>query len=261
MKTMDFHNDWHVGDQLAQLHFLRKMCAAYPDLSFRQFMPDCYLWQMAEVVEDIDRITLHPNSQRPHDSVDSWINYNDFCGRHENYNNTYVDFYLEFYEHLAKRVGLESPVKTVADMLYDYPAILKPTTLSRMLNVLVINSAPLSDQYREYNPENFVTLIRNLVANGHRVAYTQKCQVTKAAVCTADAGLTVTGVGNLSLDCDYIVCVGTGPMWPTINVWNQSRVKGRFHLSTYSSLQYGPTYHDIMTFATLREKLKKAGVL
>jgi len=261
LKTLDFHNDWHVGDQLAQLHFLRKLCAAYPDLSFRQFMPDCYLWQMLEVVEDTDRITLHPNNQRPNDSVDSWINYNDFCGRHKNYHYQYVEFYLEFYEHLAGRVGLESPIKTVADMLYDYPAIRKSTPLSQPIGVLVINSAPLSEQFKDYNTGHFAALIQDLVAKGHKVAYTQKCPAPAEAICTTDAGLTVTGVGNLSLDCDYIISVGCGPMWPTINVWNQARVKSRWHLSTYSTLNYGPAYHDVMTISHLRSDLTKAGVL
>jgi len=237
------------------------MSTAYPDLSFRQFMPYCYLGQMAEVVEDIDRITIHPNSQRPANSVDSWINYNDFCGRHVNYHYNYIEFYLEFYAHLAKRVGLESPIRCVADMFYDYPAILKPTSLSRPISVLVINSTPLSKQYEEYSPDHFVTLIQDLTAKGHLVAYTQTCPVKLEALDTSMARLTVTGIGNLSLDCDYIVAVGTGPMWPTINVWNQVRVKSRWHLSTYSSLRYGPTYHDVTTISHLRNDLTKAGVL
>jgi hypothetical protein len=54
--------------------------------------------------------------------------------------------------------------------------------------------------------------------------------------CTADAGLSITGTGNLSLDAAHIIMIATGPAWPTFNIWNRDSVKFRIICSDKETL-------------------------
>jgi ADP-heptose:LPS heptosyltransferase len=263
MKTIAFYNDFHLGDQMALLLFLRKLSVRYPDIVFQHYMPGDYISQMLEVIADMPNVRVYHIDHRPAGAINGWIGsgHDELRAKHPGGSNEYVAFYLDWYRILAARAGLESPMQCVTDMLYDYPTILKPTCLSQRINVLVLNSRPLSGQYRDYSADHYVGLIRRLCDKGYRVAYTENCPAPSEAVSTAGANLSVTGIGNLSLDCDYIMGVATGPMWPTINIWNQMRVKGRFHLSTDSTLAYGPAYHDFKTFDAMSQELRNLGIL
>lgn len=220
-----------------------------PRHRFRHFMHGCYMGQMADVVCDIPTIEIHSldtedgkrvsagkliqshdRDMAPARARNVWKN----CGgewEHHPLRNDFAGFYVAWFAKLAAEMGLESPIKTPSDLLFDYPKLLQPAWLHEEgtwepeFDYLVINSRPCSGQFMAYDHVNyFDPLIQKLRSAGKSVVVTQDSTVAMAsgARCTASGEnpLTITQIGNLSLRCKNIVAVATGPLWPALNVWS-----------------------------------------
>lgn len=229
MTTHYSYNEFHIGDQILHLHFLRKLALRYPQHRFEHFMHVCYLDQLRDVVKDIPTIRIgaiesggirflnaHPEARNV------WKNADGYWESHP-LKNDFSRFYLRWFDKLAKEMGLESPLKTERDLLFDYPALLEPAWPGETFDYLVINSRPCSGQFLAYDRvEYFDPLLNNLVEAGKRVVATQQSDVAGVRY-TPDSRfcqpLTITQIGNLALRCKNIVGVATGPMWPTYSVW------------------------------------------
>lgn len=233
-----FHSycEFHFGDNLAHLHFLRALAKKYPEHTFTHAVYRCHLDQLQEAVEDLPNIKLE-DLEAPSPLFDRsaaanvWKNAAGFWQGHP-YRNDYGHFYLDFFAHLAREMGLENPFMRVSDLLFDYPAIKKPTLVGTF-DFLVVNSQPCSGQFRAYDDVNyFDPVIEALLLRGNRVAITQRSPLqekfnTEKLFCTRDHDLSISGVGNISLFTPNIIMVSTGPSWPTFNVWNKETVKFR----------------------------------
>jgi hypothetical protein len=225
------YNEWHLGDNATHLHFLRKLAIQHPDQHFVHAVRPALIPQLSEIVEDVPNIELIPFADRPKDSVNAWRNVGYLTptgGYWDNHptKNQWAPFHVDWFAHLAEQMGLKSPIATTEDLLFDYPAIQKKTPLSQKWSVLLVNSTPASNQYPDYDgPAYFDPIIAALQANGHTVCCTQP---TKTGIpCTSEAGLSITGIGNLSLTADHLIMISTGPSWPTFNIWNRDTVKLR----------------------------------
>lgn len=232
------HCALRLGDNLAHLHFLRKLAAAYPDHGFTHFCHGDYLDQLREVVSDIPRIRLTAFAEayfvsrwemRPPDalgSTNAWKNSSGFFDRHPQ-KETYSAVMLDWYHELARRLGLESPLHTREDLLFDYPALnaKKIKFQSDPFDILIVNSPPLSGQAPRFYSEQMDSLIGRL-AQSYRIVTTFR-RPGLDLPCTMDLNATVTGIGRLSQVCNAIVMVSTGPSWPTFNIWNRDSIKLR----------------------------------
>jgi hypothetical protein len=225
------YNEWHLGDNAVHMHFLRKLAIAHPDRRFVHATRPALIPQLKEVVEDLPNVEIVNFADRSKDSINAWKNAGALTPtggffdrsplKHE-----WAQFHLSLFSHIAGQMGLKSPFSKVEDLLFDYPALKKRNALSQPWSFLVINSCPGSGQFAAYDgPAYFDPLISALTAAGHSVCCTLPSKT--GAPCTADAGLTITGVGQLSLDATHIIMVSTGPSWPTFNVWNRQSVKLR----------------------------------
>lgn len=253
------HCDFHLGDNLIHLHFLRKLAARYPDERFVHAVHLCHTAQLREAIEDIPAIQLDNIEELQKadgarcrliasqtlgfdhiESRDVWKNAGGYWQGHRLKNN-YSGFYIEWFRRLAGLMGLESPFNLPGDLLFDYPAILDPERGAANANLrgpdfLLINSQPCSGQCRAYDRvEYFDPLIETLLKKNYRIAITQKSALQTIAhegplpegaeggtlYCTGDHGLSITGVGNLSLRCKHLIMVSTGPSWPTFNIWRK----------------------------------------
>ena len=85
---------------------------------------------------------------------------------------------------------------------------------------LLINSAPRSGQFPNYDADAFRELVRWLQGQGKSVVTTEP---TGLCPSTIEAGLSVWDIGRLSIDCGWILSVNTGPMWPTFNIWTDTK--------------------------------------
>ena len=236
--TFNTHCDLRLGDNLAHLHWLRKMAQVYPEHRFVNAAHLCYLNQLQEVVWDLPNLRLIPTEYKPGDSIDVWKNAGGYWETHL-LKNDYGRFYICFFRMIAEKMGLESPLNEPSDLLFDYPAILKPKAVSEPFDCLVINSAPQSGQWKKYNEANMNAMIA-VLARQMKVITTAKTPFDLA--CTNDPRLTytVTSIGSLSLHCKYIVMVSTGPSWPTFNIWNKETIKRRVILIDSENVNIAP---------------------
>jgi hypothetical protein len=217
---------WHLGDNLAHLHFLRKLAIQRPDLTFSHGCNGAYIPQLAEVIEDLPNIKLTTLKEQPRNSVNAWKNADGFFIHHPQQSN-YSAFFLDWFRVLAGKLGFETPFHVPADLLFDYPRLKIDKTNGLTCDFLVVNSTPKSAQLADFKPNYFEPLIAALFKKGHRIIVTQPTAVGPGIYCTSAHGLSVSDIGNISLRSTNIVGMVTGSIWPTFNVWNPATVKRR----------------------------------
>jgi hypothetical protein len=213
--------EWHLGDNLTHLLFLRKAAQANPDRAFGHYCQPGCLWQLLDFVDDVPNLKLFPLDQKPHGAINSHKCDGDYFWTHPK-RYRYVDFTLEWFDRLAGKLGVSNPITTSRGLLFDNPCIQRDCGIRQPVDVLVVNGAPKSEQFKPWTPDYFDTMIAALMKAGHSVMTT-----TSNFVGAPCALMTVAQLANLSLRVKAIVGVGTGPIFPMWNVWNVDTVKTR----------------------------------
>jgi len=221
--TVETHNDWHLGDNLIHLNFLRRVAQQMPNEKFIHAAKGNYLPQLYEVVDDLPNIELIELSQRSAKSIDCWKNRKGDFYNHPK-RNDWVQYHLEFFDGLARDLGVINPILVSDDLLFDYPAI--GARACGDFDVLIVNSEPQSNQLRNIGYREYETLIGILIAHNRQVATTAPTNRPEIP-CTINLPLgrtfcSVTDIGTMSLHCKLIIGCVTGPMWPTLNVKNKT---------------------------------------
>ena len=254
MNTIETHCDFHLGDNLFQLHFLRGLAAAHPEAEFVHAAHGCHLEQLREAVADVPRIRLVPLEERAPWSLSCWKNEGNFFGGMAE-SPDYYEFYLRWFAHHAAQLGLESPFTKMTDLLFDYPALLAPVCPGLVCDTLFVNSQPCSGQWLAYDGAEAQRMVLDGIAREMaartRLVVTQRVE-DSAIPCTRDLGLSVTGIGHLSLRCAKVVMIGTGPAWPTCNVFNLATVRTRIVLMQPERVNFAPGIRHVRDFAELR---------
>ena len=235
-KVVDTYCQWHLGDNLILLHFLRKMSERYLDVEFRHALNPEYLRQCNEVVQDLSAIRLSslPDTRFSSQPIDGWKGADGFFFEHPrryDYGTVFVDFFAK----MARKMGLESPIKNPEMLLFDYPA-LKRRVLSKQYDFLVVNSVPLSGQFKQYSEERFLDVLHRIQGSGFSLITTKKVE---GFDCTLDHKLTVTGIGNVSLYTHFFFGVVTGSMWTSMNVFNNFRHEKKVLLDNETNVDFG----------------------
>lgn len=225
---------WHLGDNLIHLHFLRKLAEKYPELEFQHALNPAYMGQCAEVVQDMPRITLVPLSGDMPEGRDGWKGADGFFFSHPK-KFQFAELYLDLFGKLSREMGLSTPFQASKDLLFDYPAILTKQTAGSY-DVLLVNSMPLSQQFKSYNENDFITLAGLLRDRGLAVITTQKID---GLPCTQDTQCSVTDIANISLRAKYFIAVCTGAMWPSMNVYNQNLHRFKIILNDHEVVDIG----------------------
>ena len=253
------HCKLRLGDNMAALHLLRKLAQKYPG---HEFVHACFLdyfaqrVQLGEMIEDLPNISLIPMGAQPPESIDTWKGQEGLWYNHPLKNN-YVAFFLDFYALLAAQMGLESPIKCGLDMLFDYPAIQKDICNGQEWDFLVVNSAPMSGQFKGFSQAEMDYFTVDLTGRYNVITTSPVGNIP----CTRTQGITVSGIGNISLHVKYIVMVSTGPSWATFNPWNLKTVQKRIILLTTERINLTPNTVHVASVEQARVELEKAGLL
>lgn len=278
------YNEFHLGDNLIHLHFLRKMALAYPEHQFIHAAQECHLPQLREVVEDMATIKLIRIEDRSALAVNVWKNAGAGTPRGGFWENHpqrrhYGNFHVLWFDHLAVKMGLESPIGKPEDLLFDYPRLKEPLGLGcdpfdteytwREIDFLIVNSRPCSGQLRAFDRIEYFNALIEELSRGHRVVCTdtnpeldaQEMRSRKTLRCTRDYNLTLTSIGELSNRCKVIIGVSTGPMWPTMNVFNRESVKMRVLLLDHEIVDYAPNTVQVNDIEACRRVLLEKGIL
>ena len=166
--------------------------------------------------------------------MDGWKGAGGFFFSHEK-KYQFGALYLDLFAKLSKDMGLSTPLKTTDDLLFDYPAIVKKQPAGSY-DVLLINSKPLSDQFKTYNETDFIDLAHALRDKGLSVITSQKIIDFE---CTLDTQCSVTDIASHSLHAKYFISVCTGAMWPSINVFNQDVHQFKIILNDHETVDIG----------------------
>lgn len=233
--TFESYNDFHLGDNLIHLNFLRRLAIKHPDHQFRHWLQPCHI-EPLRAIADVPKGNLELASlegemavdgsmeKRPANARNVWKNAGGFWEGHK-LRNDWANFHVAWFALMAGEMGLQSPIADTMDLLLDYPAIVSGLDVPRF-DVLFVNSQPCSGQFLDFDTAHCMDpMINALVENGLKVVCTQPTPC--GAPCTRDWGLNITQIGSLSLTVPYHVMVATGPMWTTFNIWNTLTTKLR----------------------------------
>ena len=218
------HCDKGIGDNLAHLQLVVKLAQQHPDRRFIHHCHDTHLGQLRAALAGIPNVELDNLHYVPPGSVDAWKGAGRFWYNHPR-KNQYLKFYIEQHARVARQMGFDSPLTGPFDFLFDWPAVLGGR--DEPFDFLIINSRPLSGQWRRHDDVKWNELIGQL-CRSHKVIATAP---TPAPVrCTFNEGLDVAAIGRLSQQCRCIIFASTGPSWLTFNIWNQDSVQLRVAL-------------------------------
>lgn len=260
MTTTQTHCALRLGDNLASVHFLRGLAKNYPDVHFRHAAQLTYVRQLVELTCDLPNLQISDTRFHKGQSWNTWKNADGFWESHA-IKNDYAGFMLEFFDVLAKRMGLKSPFRKPADLLFDYPALDKDNLPFKVepFDMLIVNSPPQSGQWQHGDGVELNTLVQRL-AQQHRVITTHPTGLD--VLCTMSLPFfTVTNIGQLSQICRYVVMVSTGPSWPTFNIWNQGSIELRLIFIDHEWIGLSKNTHQCETVAQATTLLKGRGLL
>jgi len=222
-------NEYHLGDNLIHLNYLRRACLKNPDKEFTHYCNPQYHPQLLPLIEgvpiELGDLHIHPKA------VNAWIGANNFFYQHPQCRH-WLQVHEAWFAFLSSILDISNPMASKGDYLFDYPALSDPATYA--FEYLVINSAPMSNQLPDYNPRFFENIVRNLCNDGKKVVTTSP---TGLCPCTLDHYFTVTDIGVLSKSVQHIIAVDTGPLWTTFNTHNA--------YSVLSRTIYGKTFDTI----------------
>lgn len=172
-----------------------------------------YHKELRELVEGLP-IDITGCENIPTESIEFWI----ASGRYESKGLRYesqidiMGFVMEYLNYMAEECGYEGPLKERRDLLCDFSSISHFGTANREKPILVINSDPKSGQCDGYSSSEMDELI-------------SKLSKRKRVISVHGKGYTLRNIGQMSRDSALIIGCATGPLWPCMNVWNESTLK------------------------------------
>ena len=262
MKTISTFNALHLGDNLVHLHFLRKLAQAYPEIHFTHGAPDEHLAQLYPLWQDLGNLTVKSIAEVGQGAINAWRGAGGHWYSHPQ-RNDFAAYHLEWFRHLAKTMGLTSPLHYARDLLFDYPELrnaLAPLA-GQAWDFLLVNSAPQSGQWSGYSGQGFTDLAQRLRHQSKKVISTRPTGVP-GVPCTMDVDGDITHIGHVSQISRCIIGCVTGPMWPCLNIWNADTVALRVHILDQERVDHVPerTAH-CNSLSLVPEILKDRGLL
>ena len=248
--TRTFYNQFRLGDCLWSYHWLRHAALANPDDEFEFYCLDAHHWQLAPVLEGV-KVRLRPLSNYYGGGVNLWINAD---GYYPPKDRDLVAFLCGMFALVAAKAGIRPVLTERAQWLFDYPALISstiPINDSPIQKILLVDSPPQSGQFA-FDGSAFARLTAKLSAQGHAVFCTNESKPFRS----------VTEWGALSMICDYIIMVSTGPSWATFNALTEATVKERFILlHDKEFINYGREYPHFSNLPALENRLTAMGLL
>lgn len=205
------YNEYHLGDQLHHLNFLRRVCEFNPGTEAIHYCKQEYHSQLLPICEDAP-ITLQDLPHRG-DATNAWIGADGYFYRSP-LNKNWVAFHLDWFSYLSDKLGVMNPMQHPDAFLFNYPELNKKKYPA--YDVLIVNSVPMSNQLPDYNPWFFERLTKKYLDEGSTVITTYPTNLCQS---TLELGMSVSDIGSLAKSVNRIQGVDTGPMWTTYNVW------------------------------------------
>jgi hypothetical protein len=218
-----FYNDYHLGDCVFHIHFLRKLTELIDD-NIIFHVADAYVEELKKHVVDKPRIQIRGKTYYFKDPglinchINAFGNYGEIFAKA---NGDYAECYVEFFKRLCEKHNLPNPIRTKFDMLWDSELSLAskiPTELDGEIDYFVVNAPCYSGQFL-YNPDDFSRLFEKLSKKSARIVCTHPAGAYNIPA-TMSHGLSLVEIARIASQSKHIVGIHTAPMIPCLNVWN-----------------------------------------
>lgn len=274
VRTMvEFEMNFHLGDCLTQMHWMKRSCAIQQDTDFIFYCQTQYHAECNEFAGNYrKRISVRPHGEKTAQAVDCWI-----CpiltavikkhpktagvktlGRLRNYDLDYSEVFLLLYQALADRTGLENPIKTKEDVMLDIPeGKIRADAPAGPYKYLVINAPSLSNEF-DYNPEDWEWLLRQCAARGPTIC----THPNHAGVfSTLEHGWSLCDLGRVSHLAENVISVHTAPIWVAINHRSIKAVKFWLVCTHGHWFGYNERFHWARNFEAAKLLLERRGLI
>jgi hypothetical protein len=220
------HNEYHLGDNIFNmiLFYNTKDYIENNNILINYYCQSRYLNQVVEFVPS-KNIHLFSIDKKPKKSLELWINNKYFLYNHDNkenhkisFNKFYINFFNIALNKLRIPIKLNKFVYTDKDLLIRYEML---NEKYKNIDILVLNSQPLSEQYN-YNKtewDNYIILLNKK----YKIATTTK--VNENVLCTMDDNLTIKNIAAVSTNVKVVIAINSGVVPGLLNYYTLTSVK------------------------------------
>lgn len=238
------HCIFHLGDQIYNM-ILFSQIAAHLEETNTIIEYTCRVEHHAQVREFITspniRLLEYPDDKfdryAPEYGLHMHIGDNRFAIHNFNYKNKNFDeFYVVWYNQVLEM--LEIPQKVYRFEYTDHDLLIRYELLPEKykdVDVLIINSRPLSGQYNYHKP-SWDAAIQRISAAGLKIATTDH---VAGITCTQDDKLTLKSIGAISTRAKVIIAINTGPFSACFNSYAMQYVR-RIWAFDYGNMYANP---------------------
>lgn len=225
--NLHLYNIYHLGDNIFNIIFFNKI---YPYLCKKNIIIQYYCnhnyhTQVKEFIQYPERIILRSLEERGDKGLELWINNRNLVNHYELQCLVGFDtYYIYFYNYILKQ--LKFPILLFdlkykdEDLIFRQNRILTNYPKYKNLDILFINSEPLSGQY-PYPRQEWNQFITNLNKK-YNIITTLK---VKDVDCTMDIRLSCKDIAALSIEAKYIIAINTGPFVGCYNEYTLQHVQ------------------------------------
>jgi len=245
--TIYTHIEYHLGDNISHLHYIKKVALLNPSLYFEHYLKPNYINELSPYIKGLHNVKILSLYKKPIYSQNAWKNYKNIWLL-RNKDESFTDFYIRYFNELSKRLKIKNPIIYKEDFIFDNPVISKDGIFKKY-DFLIVNSEPLSGQFN-YSTEELNKLIADLSVK-YSIITTKKLN---GFDCTLDFGYGLNEIAIQSLYCKYHLMIATGPCWLVLNKTNCHKSSGIFLLGEEEVINFS---NNMNTFASIKE-LKNA---
>jgi len=273
-RTVNFEMEYHLGDCLTQVHWMKKSCAIQNESDFNfyikpEYHKECELYAGHGGV-NAKRIHILPFSERPENALPCWITPvikeqanatprpHNTMGGTRNWELDYPALFVRLGEIIAASCGLENPIKTKHDMVFDLPVTPRRKDCpDGPFKFLVINAPSQCNEF-DYRAEDWEWLLRECSKRGRTIC----THPNKAGVfSTWENGWSTMDLGNIAHRAENVIAIHTGPLWPCINTRSINTVQFWLICTRGHYFAYHDRFHWARNFEAAKMLLDAKGIL
>lgn len=224
--TYYIHNEHHLGDNIFNmiLFYNIKDYIENNNILINYYCQSIYFNQVIEFIPS-KNINLFSIDEKPKKSLQLWINNKYFIYNHDNGDNkkiSFNSFYKIFFNIVLSK--LKIPIKLKKFTYKDEDLLIRYEMLNekyKNIDILILNSQPLSDQYN-YNKtewDNYIILLNTK----YKIVTTTK--VNNNILCTMDDNLTIKNIAAISTNVKVVIAINSGVVPGLLNYYTLTNIK------------------------------------
>jgi len=232
-------NSYHLGDNVFNLilFYIIKRFIENNNIIINYYAKEEYINQLSEFICS-KNIILQPLQNNPDSSVELWINNGYFnlthTGQRDKFPIFYNKFYISFFNAVLQNLFINYTITKFfyidEDLLERYK---KLDNKFKNLDILIINSQPLSSQY-PYNKGEWDNYIKHI--NGlFKISTTTKVD---NILCTTDDNLTIKNIAAISTNVKVIIAINSGVFPGLLNIYTLQNIKKCYIFDTRCKYTY-----------------------